>query len=157
MAWTPLPLDHWPPLPDGVTGTQIRCRRIIGRVRLGGAEPKVIVAETERNVIYRAYGANGQFLFERAMAADEFEQEFERRPVEQKWPEPAVKKRYRPVKHVQTGTRVYVGEVDITAQVLEVGIERRLGNIEHATLVVAIEPLHVDADGTLIITIPTEG
>lgn len=151
------PLDYWPPLPEGETGVQIRYRKIHeGRVRLGGACPIVVVVETEYHVVYRVYGSDGRFLTEKVMGADEFEQTFERRPAEREWPEPAVKKRYRPVRPVQS-TRIYVGEQDITNQVAHVRIDREWGEPETAVLTVHVEPLHVDADGTLIITIPTEG
>lgn len=58
-------------------------------------------------------------------------------------------------KHVQS-TRVYVGEREITNQVAHVRIDREWGEPEAAVLTLHIEPLRVDADGTLIITIPEE-
>lgn len=54
-------------------------------------------------------------------------------------------------------TRVYVGERDISRQVLAVDVHLRPGEPHTATLTVSIESLHVDADGTLIITIAEEG
>lgn len=75
-------LNGWIPLPHGVTGTQIRHRKIIGNnVRLGGGEPKVIVAETDEWVIYAVHsgGRNSRFITENAVRKEQFENEFERK------------------------------------------------------------------------------
>lgn len=76
-------LNGWIPLPDGVTGQQIRHRKIgTGGVRLGAACPKVIVAETAEWVICAAYsgpGTSGRFIGEIAVPRTEFEEEFERK------------------------------------------------------------------------------
>lgn len=78
-------LNGWIPLPDGVTGVQIRHRKIVdNRVRYGGGEPKVIVAETAEWVIYAVFsgpgpGTTGRFIKEIAAPRDRFEEEFERK------------------------------------------------------------------------------
>lgn len=77
---TPSPVDTWPPLPKGVTGTEIRARYIAGGVRVSGAEPKVIVAETEGYVIFKVWSAKGRDLGERVLTKSDFEEQFERRP-----------------------------------------------------------------------------
>lgn len=83
-AYTPMPTEYWPPLPDGATGQQIRRRKIVeisGKViRVGGLEPKAIIAETNRFVIYRVWSESGRDLGERCLELTEFEEEFERRP-----------------------------------------------------------------------------
>lgn len=77
--------DTWPTLPDGVTGTQIRYRKILTPpmttkpVRLGGSEPKVIVVETEKYVIWRVFSSSGRDFGEHCTERPEFESEFERR------------------------------------------------------------------------------
>jgi hypothetical protein len=78
-------INAWPELPPGVSGTQIRYRKIhmppmtSGPVRSGGAEPKVITAETRQHVIYHVYSSGGRDLGERCMKRAEFETEFERK------------------------------------------------------------------------------
>lgn len=76
---TPSQTDVWPPLPDGVTGTQVRCRQFAVGVRLGGAEPKVLVAETENYVIFKIWSSNHEDLGERVLTKVEFDDKFERR------------------------------------------------------------------------------
>jgi hypothetical protein len=79
--------DTWPPLPAGVTGQQIRHREVttgaaygMRPVRLGGAVPKVIIAETRTFVIYEAFSpSDGGSLGERAVPRDQFEKDFERK------------------------------------------------------------------------------
>ena len=76
---------EWPELPEGATGQQVRYRHISHQpatsrpVRLGGLEPKAIVAETESWVIYRVWDRSGRDLGERCCPKPEFETEFERR------------------------------------------------------------------------------
>lgn len=82
--------DTWPELPTQqlevpVLG-QIRHRRVYGPpltggglVRLGGSEPKAIVAETREFVVYRTWSARGVDLGEKCIPRAEFEKEFERR------------------------------------------------------------------------------
>lgn len=85
--------DEWPALPEGVKGVQIRHRKIFGfsmasdpGVRLGAAEPKVIVAETDQWIVYAIYGADGRYLGERTHLRSGFQEFFERRePVEQRY------------------------------------------------------------------------
>lgn len=79
--------DNWPALPDGVTGVQIRHSATyeppmtIRPTRLGDAEPKVIVAETQSYVIYRTWSADRTRDFgEHCMTRGDFEQTFERKP-----------------------------------------------------------------------------
>lgn len=78
-------LNGWTPLPQGVVGTQIRHRKIVGdNVRLGGGEPKVIIAETIEWVVYAVFSGpgpshSGRFICEKAVPRSEFEEEFERK------------------------------------------------------------------------------
>ncbi len=79
-------VDMWPPLPAGVTGQQIRNRKIYappgtGRaVRVGGGEPKVIVAESRTFVIYETFSAkDGKSLGEHVAPRAQFEEHFERK------------------------------------------------------------------------------
>lgn len=80
--------DPWLPLPAGVTGQQVRHRKIIGPpttakpVRLGGAEIYVILAETPEHVIYVAYSQSGKRYEEKVMQAAEFEETFERKAAD---------------------------------------------------------------------------
>ena len=80
-------LQAWVDLPPGVEGVQVRHRKIIRPpvtsrpVRLGGAEPTVIVAETAEHVVYGIYSSGHRFLGERCMPRAEFEAEFERKPA----------------------------------------------------------------------------
>lgn len=71
----------WPQLPAGVTGTQVRYTRHIAGVRLGDSEPKVIVTETDKWVIFRVYASTGELLNEVAQLRWEFDTEFERREI----------------------------------------------------------------------------
>lgn len=80
-------VNEWLSLPEGVTGQQVRYRETFEsyafpgtRYRLGGAEPKAIVTETEGWVIYRVWSSKGKDLGERCISRQEFEAEFERRP-----------------------------------------------------------------------------
>lgn len=84
------PADDWaaPPLPGEIrTGQLIRHREIFvngdRRTRLGGMEPKVIVAETRDYVIYRIWAYGGRDLGEKCLPRDEFEAKFERGPMTQ--------------------------------------------------------------------------
>ena len=78
-------LNGWIPLPQGVVGTQIRHRKIVGNdVRLGGGEPKVIITESIEWVIYAVFsgpgpGDTGRFIKEIALPRDRFDEEFERK------------------------------------------------------------------------------
>lgn len=62
---------------------QIRNRKVTevaGKlVRLGGSEPKAIVAETKQFVVYRVWSATGKDLGERCSSKANFDEEFERR------------------------------------------------------------------------------
>lgn len=80
-------VDSWPMppgLPQMETGQLIRSRKITEppmtsrQVRLGGAEPKVIVAETREYVIFRVWSSRGADLGEQCMRRDEFERDYER-------------------------------------------------------------------------------
>lgn len=79
------PLDTWPTPPAGTEGQQVRYRKILGppttasRVRIGEAEPKVIVAESAKYVIYQIFSHDGRDLGERVLARTEFDSGFERR------------------------------------------------------------------------------
>jgi len=77
-------VDKWLELPEGETGQQIRHRKTFdgaeGRYRLGGAEPKAIVAESRNWVIYRVWSHDGRDLGEHICPKPEFERKFERRP-----------------------------------------------------------------------------
>lgn len=53
-------------------------------------------------------------------------------------------------------TRVYFDGVDITSLVLEATLHRAADEIEHVQLVLAVDYLTVDLDGTLNINIATE-
>jgi hypothetical protein len=78
-------VDTWPGLPDGHDGIEIRSRKIYlppmttRPVRDGGAEPKMIVAETGQWVIYRVWSSKGQDLGELISPRPAFDAEFERR------------------------------------------------------------------------------
>lgn len=73
--------DAWPELPkDAPDGVQVRYKVVPGGVRRGGAEPKVVVAETEQFVVYRVWSSYGRDLGERCMPRGDFEAEFERCP-----------------------------------------------------------------------------
>lgn len=82
--------DDWPELPTHQIEVpvldQIRHRKVFGPpmtsgpVRLGGSEPKAIVAETREFVVYRTWSANGVDLGEKCLPKKAFETEFERRP-----------------------------------------------------------------------------
>lgn len=83
-------LEGWvlPPQAVQVTeGQLIRHRRMFnssptsGGVRVGGSEPKVIVAETRQFVVYRTWADDGRDLGESCVSRDEFDQEFERGPT----------------------------------------------------------------------------
>jgi hypothetical protein len=90
MTYRPDP-DKWamPPTTPMATGQVIRERKIYKPpmtsvpVRAGGAEPKVIVAETREWVIYRVWSSKGEVLGEHAMKLDEFEERFERGEIVQ--------------------------------------------------------------------------
>lgn len=69
----------WPPLPEGVTGQEVRYRDCRSGTRLGLLEPKVIVAETDHWVVLAVYSAKGKFLCEEVLSKARFENEFERR------------------------------------------------------------------------------
>jgi len=79
---TPSRSDEWPPLPEGVTGTQVRCRQFAVGVRIGGNEPKVILAETEDYVIFKIWSSNDEDLGERVLTKMDFDEKFERRDDE---------------------------------------------------------------------------
>jgi hypothetical protein len=64
---------------SGNPGTLIRYRRVTRGVRLGSAEPKRIVAETEGHVIYHVWSAQGRSLGEHAITRARFEEQFERK------------------------------------------------------------------------------
>lgn len=81
-------INAWPALPPGVTGQQIRERKVyhppmVDRpVRAGGAEPTVIVAETRQYVIYQVFSSrDGRDLGEHVVTAGHFESRFERRDL----------------------------------------------------------------------------
>jgi hypothetical protein len=78
--------NTWPLLPAGVTGQQIRYRKVFNPpmvdvpVRVGGAEPKVIVTESRTFVIYETFSAkDGKSLGEHVAPRAQFEEHFERK------------------------------------------------------------------------------
>lgn len=58
----------------------IRYKKIVSGVRLGGNEPKRIIAETEQYVIYKVSSNKGKDLGEHCISRDEFNESFERIP-----------------------------------------------------------------------------
>lgn len=78
-------VDVWPGLPEGFDGTEIRSRKVFGPpmttrpVRLGGAEPMMIVFESRDFVIYNIWSSKGEDLGEKIVTKEEFEAQFERR------------------------------------------------------------------------------
>ncbi len=80
-------IDWWakPPTAPGMRmGQLIRERKVVyppavtQPTRLGGAEPKVIVAETRAYVIYRVWSKKGEDLGEHCLSKAEFDAKFER-------------------------------------------------------------------------------
>lgn len=80
-------VDRWPlpPLMAELSqGQLIRERKVVmppmtsRPVRPGGAEPKVIVAETREFVVYRVWSSKGEDLGERVLSKAEFDETYER-------------------------------------------------------------------------------
>lgn len=80
-------VNTWLDLPPGVTGQQIRERKIsyppmVSKpVRHGGACPYAIVTETQQFVIYKVWSSRGADLGERVLKIEEFEKQFERKDL----------------------------------------------------------------------------
>lgn len=85
-GYQPFPVDGWHDLPEGVTGTVVRCRKVFGPpmttepTRLGGDEVYVILAETDAYVIYGAWSREGEKIREDCLRRERFEEVFERKP-----------------------------------------------------------------------------
>lgn len=82
--------DEWPELPTSAPAVpvldQIRERRVVGPpltsgplIRIGGSEPKAIVAETREYVVWRVWSSRGVDLGEDVLPKAAFEERFERR------------------------------------------------------------------------------
>lgn len=76
--------DVWPPRPAHAQETypgaqQVRHRRVVGTVRIGGFEFYAIVAETAEWMIIAAWSSTGRWIGEEAIDRVEFELKYERK------------------------------------------------------------------------------
>lgn len=83
-------VNDWP-TPPGTrplrTGQLIRYKQTFREggkeYRVGGLEPRIIIAETPGYIIYNVWTSGGAFLSEEAITREEFNQKFERGPIVQ--------------------------------------------------------------------------